>query len=109
MGIHLSTCANQEYDANADLPIKYQPKVDGWDIQIMAYFRKVLPKEAKSKIKNRRLDGNKLKRAMAKINSRNGNKIFDTTASQVTQLDQKKLNHITKRSVGGVKRNSQLL
>ena len=42
------TCADQEDDANADLPIKYQPKVDGWGDQIMVYFRKVLPKEAKS-------------------------------------------------------------
>ena len=42
------TFANQEDDTNADLLIKYQPKVDSWGVQIMAYFRKVLPKEAKS-------------------------------------------------------------
>ena len=42
------TCANQNDDVDADLPIKYQPKVNGWGVQIMAYLRKVLPTEAKS-------------------------------------------------------------
>ena len=41
-------CANQNDDADANLPIKYQPKVDGRGVQIMLYLRKVLPKEAKS-------------------------------------------------------------
>ena len=41
-------CADQDDDADADLPIKYQPKVDGWGVQIMAYLRKVLLKEAKA-------------------------------------------------------------
>ena len=40
-------CADQNDNADADLPIKYQPKIDGWGVQIMAYLRKVLPKEAK--------------------------------------------------------------
>ena len=30
----------------ADLTYKYQSKIDGWGVQIMAYLRKFLPKEA---------------------------------------------------------------
>ena len=41
-------CADQNDDDDADLPIKYQPKVDGWGVQIMLYLRKVLLKEEKS-------------------------------------------------------------
>ena len=39
-------CADQNDDAEADLPYKYQSKIDGWGVQIMAYLRKFLPKEA---------------------------------------------------------------
>ena len=46
-GIWGFVCADQNDNADAHLPIKYQPKVDGWGVQIMAYLRKVLPKEAK--------------------------------------------------------------
>ena len=42
------TCANQDDVAEADLPIKYQFKVDGWGVQTITYLQKVLPtKEAK--------------------------------------------------------------
>ena len=50
-------CANQNDNADADLPIKYQPKIDGWGVQIMAYLRKVLPKEAKGLLENCGTDG----------------------------------------------------
>ena len=36
------TCADQDDVAEADLPIKYQSKVDGWGVQIMTYLCKVL-------------------------------------------------------------------
>ena len=35
-------CFNQNDNADANLPIKYQPKIDGWGVQIMAYLRNVL-------------------------------------------------------------------
>ena len=41
----------------ADLPIKYQPKIDGWGVQIMAYLQKFLPKEAKDFLDNCGTDG----------------------------------------------------
>ena len=50
-------CADQNDDADADLPMKYQPKVDGWGVQIMVYLRKVLPKEATSLLDLCRTDG----------------------------------------------------
>ena len=46
---------------------------------------------------------------MAKINARNGNKIVDPTASEVTQLEQKKSNYFTKRSDGGVNKKFSAL
>ena len=49
-----------------------------------------MKREAKPKIKNWRLDGNELKRAMAKNNVRNRNKIVNPRASEVTQLNQEK-------------------
>jgi len=36
-------CANQNIDADADLPLKYQDQIIGWGVQIMAYLRKILP------------------------------------------------------------------
>ena len=39
-------CANQNDDTNAYLPLKYRSKIGGWGVQIMAYLRKILPKEA---------------------------------------------------------------
>ena len=50
-------CADQNDNVDADLPIKYQPKIDGWGVQIMAYLRKVLPKEAKDLLDNCGTDG----------------------------------------------------
>ena len=66
-------------------------------------------KRGVAKNKNRRIEGKKLKRAMAKINSRNGNKFVDLTTSEVTQLDQKKSNHFTKRIDGRVKKKFSAL
>ena len=37
------TYADQDDIAEADLPIKYQSKINGWGVQIMTYLRKVLP------------------------------------------------------------------
>ena len=41
-------CADQNTDADADLLIKYQSKVNGWGVEIMDYVHKILLKETKS-------------------------------------------------------------
>ena len=50
-------CDDQEVDANADLPIKYQPMAENWGVQIMQYLIKVLPKEAKALLDGCGTDG----------------------------------------------------
>ena len=40
------SCADQNDVAEADLPYKYQSKIDGWGVQIMSYLRKILSRKA---------------------------------------------------------------
>ena len=51
-------CADQNADADADLPYKYQSKINGWGVQIMQYLKKfLLKKEAHDILRQCGTDG----------------------------------------------------
>ena len=50
-------CPNFLKNEDADLPLKYQDRVVGWSVQIMAYLQKTLPKEAKDVLDQCSTDG----------------------------------------------------
>ena len=50
-------CADQNDNADADLPYKYQSKIDGWGVLVMSYLHKFLPKDAHDILRQCGTDG----------------------------------------------------